>query len=164
MKSMRKVKFHLFLLVALFLTIRPLSAAESFILLDRKIARALTALSTHTKPTIVALWSSECTHCKKNLALFAHMAKNDQRLMLITVAAEPFSPGLATLLDKYGVPGSRYAYGDDAPEAIAFALAPKWRGELPHTLFFDGRGSHVAISGVVDEAQALRYLGLALSH
>jgi len=58
------------------------------------------------------------------------------------------------------VPGKRYVYGADSPEAIAFALDPKWRGELPRTLFFDGRGNRMAVSGVVGIASARQSLGL----
>lgn len=135
--------------------------ASAFAALDRTSARTLTDAKAHTVPTIVALWSTDCPHCKKNLGLFADMVKADPRLRLITVAVEPLSAEVATSLDRLNAPGKRYVYGADSPEAIAFALDPKWRGELPRTLFFDGRGSRVAISGAVDRASASRSLGLA---
>jgi hypothetical protein len=135
--------------------------ATAFVALDRKSARMLTDAATHTTPTIVALWSTDCPHCKKNLGLFADMVKADPRLRLITVAVEPFSAEVATSLDRIRVPGVRYVYGSDTPEAIAFALDPKWRGELPRTLFFDGHGNRVAISGAVDRSSARKSLGLA---
>ncbi len=135
--------------------------AASFVALDRKSARTLTDGTTHTAPTIVALWSTDCPHCKTNLGLFADMVKADPRLRLITVAVEPLSTEVATSLDRIRVPGVRYVYGADAPEAIAFALDPKWRGELPRTLFFDGHGNRIAISGAVDIAGTRKSLGLA---
>lgn len=135
-------------------------AGPAFQPLDRQAARALVEPARHTRPTIVALWSSDCPHCKKNLALYARMAKQDKQLRLVTVAAEPAWAGLAAPLDKLGVPGERYAYGDDAPEAIAFAIDPAWRGELPRTLLFDGRGSRQAVSGAIDEATLRQKLGL----
>lgn len=136
-----------------------LLAGDSFIPLDRKSASALVDAKSYAKPTVLALWSTDCSHCKTNLEVFARLARSG-RMTLITVAAERVSPGLAAPLDKLAVPGKRYAYGDDAPEAIAFALDPKWRGELPRTLFFDGRGGRKAVSGAVDEASVLGYLGL----
>lgn len=135
-------------------------AGEPFRAVDRESARALTDAKSHSAPTIVALWSSDCVHCKTNLGVFARMAKTDGRLRLITVAIEPLSPDLAAPLDRLAVPGSRFAYGSDSPEALAFALDPKWHGELPRTLFFDGRGNRTAVSGVVDEAKARQALGL----
>lgn len=128
--------------------------------LDRGQARALADAAGHGRPTVVALWSSECTHCKGNLALFAALVRREPRLRLVTVAAEPADAALAEPLDRLEVPGERYAWGADAPEALAYALDPKWRGELPRTLFFDGRGGRQAVSGRVDEATARRLLGL----
>jgi hypothetical protein len=134
--------------------------ATGFVALDRKSARTLTDGSTHTAPTIVALWSTDCPYCKKNLGVFTDMVKADASLQLITVAVEPLSAEVATSLDRIRVPGVRYVYGTDAPEAIAYALDPKWRGELPRTLFFDGRGNRVMISGAVDVATTRKSLGL----
>ncbi len=148
-------------LMSLLLATTVSAFAADFVALDRTSARALTEATTHTMPTIVALWSTDCPHCKKNLRLFAEMVKADTRVRLITVAVEPASAEVATSLDRAGVPGVRYVYGGDAPEAIAFALDPKWRGELPRTLFFDGRGKRVAVSGAVDMAGTRTSLGLA---
>jgi thiol-disulfide isomerase/thioredoxin len=134
--------------------------ATAFLALDRASARTLTDAKAHSVPTIVALWSTDCPHCKKNLGLFAEMVKADPTLRLITVAVEPLSAEVATSLDRVKVPGKRYVYGADSPEAIAFALDPKWRGELPRTLFFDGRGNRMAVSGVVGIASARQSLGL----
>jgi thiol-disulfide isomerase/thioredoxin len=139
-----------------------LAEPSRFELLDRPAAQALTAPASHTEPTVVALWSSECPHCKKNLKLFADLMKRGHRFTLVTVATERPFDGLAAPLDKLAVPGQRFAFGDAAPEALAFALDPKWRGELPRTVFFDGRGGKVAVSGVVDAETALRHLGLSL--
>jgi hypothetical protein len=87
------------------------------------------------------------------------MVKADTSRRLITVALEPLSAEVASL-DRIKVPGKRYVYGTDAPETIAFALDPKWRGELPRTLLFDGHGKRVAISGAVDRASTRKSLGL----
>ena len=135
-------------------------ADNSFIRLDRAQAKALTTSTAHTTPTIVALWSSECIHCKANLKLIAAMTKADPRIRVITVATETVSADLAEPLDRLTMPGQRYAYGNDSPESIAFALDPQWSGELPRTMFFDGRGGKRAHSGLIDEAgirKALRH-------
>ncbi|MDP3513866.1 MAG: hypothetical protein Q8S20_14070 [Sulfuritalea sp.] len=150
-----------FVLISLLLVCATSAFAAAFVALDRKSARMLTDEATHTVPTIVALWSTDCPHCKKNLGLFADMVKADARLRLITVAVEPLSAEVSASLDRIRVPGVRYVYGADAPEAIAFALDPKWRGELPRTLFFDGHGNRIAISGAVDRASTRKSLGLA---
>ena len=120
--------------------------------LDRATARSLTARQSHQHPTVVALWASDCSYCKQNLRTLARLAKSQPRLRIITVAAETPSADTRPELDKTGVPGPRYIYGDDVPEALAYALDPNWRGELPRTYLFDGRGNMQATSGVIDAA------------
>ena len=96
----------------------------------------------------------------------ANAAANDKAALetkhprLLTVAAEPAWAGIAEHLDRLGVPGERYAYGDEAPEALAHAIDPAWRGELPRTLVFDGRGGRRAVSGAIDEATLRQWLAL----
>lgn len=151
---------HFCLLLLLVLAGMKAAAAEPFLVLDRQGARSLVEVKSHSAPTIISLWSSDCSHCKSNLKLFARMATDYPRLRLITVAVEPFSEELAAPLDHLGVPGARYAYGAESPDALAHALDPKWRGELPRTLLFDGNGGKEAVSGVMDEHAVRRHLGL----
>ena len=125
--------------------------AAGFQPLDKTTARRLVDPQAHRVPTVVVLWSSDCVHCKKNLRLFGALAKADKQLVLISVATEPESPLLTTLLDRESWAGQRYAYGDEAPEALAYALDAGWHGELPRTLLFDGKGGRRALSGVLDE-------------
>lgn len=152
--------FFAFILVATLSLCGPaVFAAESFITLDRTQARQLTNAATHSTPTIIALWSTECQYCQENLRLYARMAKASPGLRLITLAAETPSAELAAHLGRLKVGGKKYAYGPEEPEALAYAIDPAWRGELPRTLFFDGRGGRTAISGLVDEKTARRHLG-----
>ena len=136
------------------------SGATEFQTLDRVAAARIVDPSSHTVPTIVTLWSSECVHCKKNLKLFAEMVKADRRFRLVTVAVEPQFAGLAEPLDLLAVPGQRFAYGAESPEALGYALDSKWRGELPRTIFFDGKGGKTALSGLVTETTVRASLGL----
>jgi thiol-disulfide isomerase/thioredoxin len=151
---------HFCLLLLLVLAGVKAAAAEPFIALDRQGARSLVEVKSHSAPTIIALWSSDCSHCKGNLKLFARMASANPRLRLITIAVEPLSEELAVPLDRLGVPGPRYAYGPESPDALAHALDPKWRGELPRTLLFDGNGGKETVSGVIDEPGVRRHLKL----
>lgn len=149
------------LLVAACCLAAPLALAGDFAILDRAEAAKIANPANHDRPTIVALWSYDCVHCKKNLALFAELAQAHPELRLVTVAVEPARPQLAEPLDRLAVPGPRFAYGNEAPEALAYALDPKWRGELPRTLLFDGHGGKRAVSGVLARLEALRSLGFA---
>lgn len=148
------------LALALGLAAAGAGAGEALRPLDRSTARQLADAARHARPTVLALWSTDCPHCKKNLALFARLATEPRGPRLLTIATEPAWAGIAEHLDRLGVPGERYAYGDEAPEALAHAIDPAWRGELPRTLVFDGRGGRRAVSGAIDEATLRQWLAL----
>ncbi|MBI1907562.1 MAG: hypothetical protein HYS20_15200 [Rhodocyclales bacterium] len=135
-------------------------STHGFTTLERADARALAAPASHNAPTLLKLWSLDCVYCKKNLAVFAELVEADPRLRLLTLAVEQPLPEHARVLDSLGVGAGRYAYGGDAPEALAYAIDPAWGGELPRTLFFDGRGGVMAVSGVVKAERVYELLGL----
>lgn len=128
--------------------------------LDRAAARQLTDPGSHKQPTVVALWSAECSHCKKNLQLLAALVKSNPRLKVVTVAAEPAGDEHGGLLDRHAPPGPRYAYGSDSPEAIAYAIDPNWAGELPRTFLFDGTGRKEKVSGAISREMVGQATGL----
>jgi len=148
------------LLTLLFLFIAGPLAAADFAPLDRQAAKQLVNPATHRQPTIVALWSSDCNYCKKNLKLLSSLAKSNKNLRVITVAAEPESDPLWPMLKPYALGGPRYAYGTDNPEAIAYAIDPKWGGELPRTFLFDGRGGKAVVAGVISTETIAKATGL----
>lgn len=149
-------------LAALFLglLVLPLQAAD-FLALDRVAARRLLDPASHRQPTVVALWSVDCSHCKKNLQLLSSLTKGNPRLKVITVAAEPASTEHGPLIERYALSGPRYAYGSDSPEAIAYAIDPSWAGELPRTFLFNGSGGQEKRSGVLSVETIAKATGLS---
>lgn len=137
-----------------------IAQGAEFLPLDRPAGRHLADPAAHGKPTVVALWSTDCSHCKSNLRLFSDLARQQKNLRVVSIATEPASPEAAKVLDTLSLPGDRYAYGSDAPEALAYALDPRWQGELPRTLIFDGKGNKVAVSGTLNEGRLRQALGL----
>lgn len=123
--------------------------ASSFKHLDREQAKQLLEPAHYKQPTVVLLWSSDCVHCKKNLAMLRGMIKRNKAMRVLTVAVEPETAALAPILDRHNMPAERYAYGADNPEALAYALDPNWAGELPRTYLFNGAGGKQAVSGVL---------------
>jgi hypothetical protein len=109
---------------------------------------------------VVALWASDCAYCKQNLHTLATLAKTNPQLRIVTVAAELPTADTGPAINKTGVKSERLAYGDDVPEALAYAIDPNWRGELPRTYLFDGKGGMQARSGVIDAAGFKAALGL----
>lgn len=128
--------------------------------LNKAQARLLVDPGQYRQPTLLALWSLECAYCKKNLAQFGELLRQHPGIQLITLASEPAASAHAEALEKLAVPGRHFAYGNEAPEALAFAIDPNWRGELPRTLLFDGQGGRQALSGVIEPQRALQLLGL----
>ncbi|MDP2761491.1 MAG: hypothetical protein Q8O64_14070 [Sideroxyarcus sp.] len=128
--------------------------------LNKEQARLLVDPAQYRQPTLLALWSLECAYCKKNLAQFAELQRQYPGIQLITLAAEPVDSSHAEVLQRLALPGRHFAYGSEAPEALAFAIDPNWRGELPRTLLFDGKGGGQALSGVISPQRALQLLGL----
>lgn len=126
----------------------PLQAAP-FKQLDRVAAKQLLDPAQYQQPTIVALWSSDCTHCKKNLGVLSKLVQSNKKVRVITVAVEPETAALAPILDRNKMPTERYAYSNENPDAIAYAIDPKWAGELPRTYLFNGVGGKEAVSGVI---------------
>ncbi len=150
-----------FLPVILLVAAGSLAAAE-FSPLDRIEAQRLLSADKHRQPTVVTLWSSDCGYCKANLKLLSSLTRNNRKLRVITVAAEPENAHLWPMLSRYGLAGPHYAYGSDSPEAIAYAIDPNWGGELPRTFLFDGTGRKERISGVltapaIEKATGLRF-------
>lgn len=123
--------------------------ATTFTHLDRASAKRLLEATNYKQPTVVVLWSSDCGHCKKNLAMLKVLIKQDKALRVVTVAVEPETAALAPILDRNNMPAERYAYGSDNPDALAYALDPNWAGELPRTYLFNGAGGKQAVSGVL---------------
>lgn len=144
---------------ALLMSLVTLTAqASSFKHLDKAAAKQLLETANYKQPTVVVLWSSDCGHCKKNLAMLQGLIKRDKAVRVVTVAVEPETPALAPILDRNNMPAERYAYGNDNPDALAYALDPNWAGELPRTYLFNGAGGKQAVSGVLTPASVEKAL------
>ncbi|MDE2594025.1 MAG: hypothetical protein KGL57_07275, partial [Burkholderiales bacterium] len=87
------------------------SYAAPFKHLDRAAAKQLLDPASYQQPTIVVLWSSDCTHCKKNLGVLSKLIQSNKKMRVITVAVEPETAVLAPILDRNKMPDERYAYG-----------------------------------------------------
>lgn len=123
------------------------ASAEEVTTLDRATASQLVDPSRYSQPTVVALWSLDCPHCKHYLKELSELSRSHERLQIIAVAVEPWHEEHGMVLDALNSDALHYAYGDEVPAVLGHALDPNWHGELPRALFFDGRGSAQARSG-----------------
>ena len=152
--------FILWLAAGLLSVTTSLAAAGQVLPLDRQQAAELVRVEQYRTPTLIALWSLSCNYCKENLAQLRKVQQRHPRLQLISVASEPLSPEHSALLKQFALKGKHYAYGEDSPEALAFALDPRWHGELPRSLLYDGRGGYRALSGLLSAEQIEQLLDL----
>ena len=115
--------------------------------LDRAVANRLADTDRYTQPTVVALWSLDCSHCKRYLKELGELSRSYEQVQIIAVAVEPWHEDHGAVLDELNSDALGYAYGDEVPAVLGYALDPGWHGELPRALFFDGQGNKLARSG-----------------
>lgn len=127
--------------------IAPLANAGGVEKLDRATASLLVDEDRYSQPTVVALWSLDCSHCKRYLKELGELSRGNDQVQIITVAVEPWHEEHGAVLDELNTGAQRYAYGDEVPAVLGYALDPAWHGELPRALFFDGQGNKEARSG-----------------
>lgn len=163
-RTMRKPLAHLLVgaAVALICAVgaSPVSAASQTAkastqpvqLLGKAQASQLLHADRYQRPTLVVLWSTECSYCKRNLQWLKARPAGKTRFDLITVATQPMSQAVDQVLAKHKLSGQHWAYGSDLPEAVSYALDADWAGELPRSYLFNGRGGRQVLSGVLTDA------------
>lgn len=124
-------------------------------LLDKAQASQLLRADRYKRPTLVVLWSTECSYCKRNLQWLKALSADKSRFDLISVATEPMSPAVSKVLAQHKLNGQHWAYGSELPEAVAYALDADWAGELPRSYWFDGQGGRQVLSGVLTDGTML---------
>ncbi|MDQ2078144.1 hypothetical protein [Marinimicrobium sp. ABcell2] len=146
--------------VALSLMVLASAASAEIQTLDRATASHLGNPNSYTVPTVVAFWSLDCPHCKHYLQELGELNRTREQVQVISVAVEPLHKEHGEVLDELRSDGPRYAYGDEVPAVLGYALDPDWRGELPRALFFDGRGNKLTRSGRLSMATVKTLLEL----
>jgi hypothetical protein len=108
-------------------------------------------------PYWVVLWDLECPYCVKSLKNLAAEQKKNPKLRVYTVSSDSIeeTPALRQRLSDIGINSTAYAYGDEAAEALRFAIDPSWRGEKPRAYFYPAQGPRKTLSGVLTEARIL---------
>ena len=96
--------------------------AAGFTALDRDTARRLGDPASHREPTVVALWSTECVYCKKNLKLLGALSRRAKPLKVITVAAVPLFAAVTPTVRT-----ATHSAWNTAPPAAARRRRPRRR-------------------------------------
>ncbi len=110
---------------------------------------------------ILALWSTTCTHCVKELRLLGKLARNDPGLPLVVVATDTpaTAPEIRAALKRYGLDRmDTWVFADEVSERLRYAIDPAWRGELPRSYLFDADHRRETHSGLLEEAKLREWL------
>ena len=104
------------------------------------------------EPFWLVLWDLECTYCAKSLRNLASAQQAQPSLRAVTIATDSAEAGAALRerLAELRVVSDAYAFADESPEALRFAIDPKWAGEKPRAYRYDANGKRRAVTGVID--------------
>jgi hypothetical protein len=115
------------------------------------------------KPFVVMLWSLDCVYCAQSFEALSD-AKKKHGLDVVTIATDPADDPesvklISGKLAAHRLTGNAWAFGSSPPEQLRYAIAPKWRGELPRSYWFGADGKVVAYSGVVSKERISAHIG-----
>jgi thiol-disulfide isomerase/thioredoxin len=113
------------------------------------------------KPQVVMVWSLDCSYCEPSFEALAQAQRRG--LKVVTIATDPADDPDAALLirkklAKSGLHAETWAFGPAPAEQLRHAIDPKWRGEMPRSYWFDGKGQVRAYSGLIDAERVARML------
>ena len=106
------------------------------------------------RPFWLVLWDLECTYCMKSLKTIAAAQRQGTDLNIVTVSTDPIEQAgaLRTRLAELGVRSEAYAFAAGSPEALRYAIDPKWMGEKPRAYLYAPDGTRTSHTGVMSEA------------
>ena len=110
------------------------------------------AASANGKPQVVMVWSLDCSYCEPSFKALADAQRRG--LKVVTIATDPVDDAEATdlirrKLAKSGLHAETWAFGPAPAEQLRYAIDAKWRGEMPRSYWFDGKGQVRAYSGLI---------------
>lgn len=115
------------------------------------------------EPFVLVVWSLDCVYCQASMEAFADQRRRGKTVRLVTLSTDYAGDAAlmelsAKRLQALGLETNAWAFGDEAPERLRYALDPKWHGEKPRTYWFNAKGERTAYSGVVTPAQIAKFL------
>lgn len=113
------------------------------------------------RPFVLALWSTTCTSCLKELRVLGRLAGRDPNLPLAIVSTDTpeDAADIRTALKRAGLDRlDTWVFADGVPERLRHAIDPAWRGELPKSYLYDAAHRREAHAGALDEAMVRQFL------
>jgi hypothetical protein len=99
------------------------------------------------------VWSLDCSYCEPSFAALAQAQRRG--LKVVTIATDPADDPETTALirrklAKSGLQAETWAFGPAPADLLRHAIDPSWRGEMPRSYWFDGKGQMRAYSGLIN--------------
>lgn len=112
---------------------------------------SLAQIDAGTRPYALTFWGLNCAPCAQVLR---ELARWQTRLRVVTVALDSVeeSAALQHELARAQLKSEAWVFGASAPEALRYAVDPKWSGEKPRSCLVDREGKRRALSGVLKAA------------
>jgi hypothetical protein len=130
-----------------------LAAAEPAVKAFGPDSFAQIAAGAKGKPQVVMVWSLDCSYCEPSFAALAQAQRRG--LKVVTIATDPADDPEATALIRHklaksGLQAETWAFGPAPADLLRHAIDPSWRGEMPRSYWFDGKGQVRAYSGLIN--------------
>lgn len=100
--------------------------------------------SSGPKAVLIHLWATWCPPCVEEFPLVVELERKyrDRGLKVLLVSADSVNSldAVQAFLDRHGIDFATFIKAQNDQAFIA-GLGGKWQGELPSSLFFDGKGT-----------------------
>lgn len=117
---------------------------------------SLSQIDAGTRPYVLTFWGLNCAPCAQVLR---ELSRWQTRLRVVTVALDSIeeSAALQHELARAQLKSEAWVFGSASPEALRYAVDPRWSGEKPRSYLVDRKGNRRALSGLLkpDDLKAL---------
>jgi hypothetical protein len=106
------------------------------------------------KPFVLVVWSLDCSFCQTSLDNLVAEQRRRKDLRIVTLSTDTLGDretmaASVKRLQALGLTNNAWAFGDEPPEHLRYALDPRWHGEKPRSYWFNAKGEKTAYSGVI---------------
>ena len=103
------------------------------------------------RPYIVHLWGLTCAPCRTELPEWGKLVAEKPGVEIVILHAERMPPDPQMVQEMLAESGfaaeATWAFADGLAQRLRFEIDPKWRGELPVTIFVRADGSREMLVG-----------------
>ncbi len=112
--------------------------------------------SNKGKPFMLAIWSTTCPSCIKDMAVLkeVHKANPDFKIIMLSTDDIAETAEARKILQSNQLSDiEQWIYAEENTQKLQYAIDPSWYGELPRTYFFDKAGQREGVSGALSKEQ-----------